>query len=165
MFQVIAGGRIAHHPGTPDYPTIARILGDAPTCVPLVDTKEMPSGLIVAWVGDNYIASERGGTNERDVIASVMMWNLGAPRQPYAGNIILTGLAENGWDGKYPVSLTSEGAFAISVVMTDAQALVGGIGDPHPDLPDAVRSQFVADGNLCREMDYESEEIWKDVRF
>lgn len=164
-YQVIAGGRLAHHLGTPDYPGISSFLGDIPTCVPLTETKEMPSGLIVAWVGGNYIAAEQAGEIDRDIPGSVMLWNLGAPRQPYAGPIILTGLAENAWDGKYPVSMTSEGLYAASIVLVDIIGVLAGDGSHHPDLPDAVQTQFKADAELCREMDYESMQIWKDARY
>lgn len=164
-YQVIAGGRVAHNLGDPTYPAIVDVLGDLPICVPLPDSAELPSGLIVAWVGDNYIQRENAGEIDRDVAASVMMWNLGAPKQPYAGVIVLTGITENPWDGKMPAPMTTEGLVAIQMIMIDVNAVITGEGDAHPSLPDGLRTQFTADAQQIREMDYESMQIWKDVRF
>lgn len=160
MFTIIPdqGAPLDLETSPPTYEKLVDILNDLPVHIGLPDTKDGPGGPIVAWVGDDYVAAESRGEVARNIKATVLMWALGAPRQPYAGNVAFTGVRENPYEGRLPVSLTNEAQILLTTLIFDIDRVLA--GDPHPQTPDELRIQFQSDAVIAAEMQYESLSIW-----
>lgn len=143
---------------TPTYERLVEDLDDLPAHIPLPDTRELRDGRIVAWVGDDFVARETRGEVTRNITATVLMWALGAPRQPYAGNIAFSGVRESIIEGRQPTNITSEGLILIQTLVFDIDRVLA--GDPNPDTPDNLRTQFQADAVTAAEMEYEQLSLW-----
>lgn len=164
MYQVIAGGRIGTILKRPTYPDITGYLDDRPVAIILPDTKDLPGGLVTAWVGADFVGREHSGEISREVNGSVLMWTLGANKQPYAGPIVLTAVHESAMNGVEPTPLPVETVFTLNVLMTDIKAVLDGEGEPDPQLPDVWRNNFRVYADQIRYMPYEGLAIWESDR-
>jgi hypothetical protein len=160
LFTIIPdqGAPLDLETNTPTYERLVDVLNDLPVHIGLPDTTEAPGGPIVAWVGDDYVAAEGRGEVARNIKATILMWALGAPRQPYAGNVAFTGIRENAFEGRLPVSLTNEAQILLTTLIFDIDRVLA--GDPNPETPDDLRIQFQSDAVIATEMQYESMSMW-----
>lgn len=142
----------------PTYERLVTHLNDLPIYIPLPDTRELTDGPIAAWVGDDFIARETRLEVQRNITATVLMWALGAPRQPYAGTIAFTRVRENMLEGRQPANLTGEGLTLIQALTYNIDRVLA--GDPHPETSDSLRTQFQADATTAAEMQYEQLSVW-----
>lgn len=145
-------------PTKPSYEKLVQYLEDLPIYIPLPDTKDLTGGPVAAWVGDDFMAREARNEVQRNIVGTVLMWALGAPRQPYAGTIIFTGVRENMLDGRVPADLSNEGLILTQTLAADIARVID--GDPNPDTPDALRTQFLTDVIQAHDMEYEAMSVW-----
>lgn len=163
MFKVIPDNQLHEpdelHTRHPTYPQLAHILDDLPIRIALPDTHDANFQRVVAWVGDDYIARETRHEIRRNIPATVLLWALGAPRQPYAGPVALTGIHETILNGYEPISLDNGGLTLIETLTYDIGAILNN-REPHLTCPETLRTQILTDAAMATEMQYESMAIW-----
>lgn len=165
MFIVIDSdtrGRPRFVVGDIDYQGLVNRLDDMPVSVDLPDTGQEDYGPLVAWVGDEYIRREIAGEVTRNVFGSVLLWGLGATRQPYGGSIVITGVHDSAITGRIPAPLSVDAVDIIERIFEDISAVLTGRA-PHPLLTDRLIDQFKSDAVRIEEMKYDSQSMWKDV--
>lgn len=152
------GNPLNEQPHTPTYEHLVDNLDDLPTHITLPDTNDQPTGPLAAWVGDDFIAREERGEVHRNIKATVLLWALGAPRQPYAGNVVITGVRMNMLEGRQPTNLNNDALTLIRTLLYDIDMVLA--GNPDPNTPDSLRTQFDADAKIAADMTYEQLTVW-----
>jgi hypothetical protein len=78
-------------------------------------------GSAVMWVNDDFVALGL----ERNILGTVLASVLGAPLQPYAGTVVITGLVTDPMEGYIATELQPDVAMVIEAALHDGSVVVG----------------------------------------
>lgn len=121
-------GHLIDHNGEPNYQRLTEAVDDKPVPVPLPDAAEALGTVgrdLIAWVGSDYVGHEIHGEIQRNIPGSILLWLLGAPRQPYGGTIAITGVTSSLLLGQQPIGLDPSAVTVIRALHTQIVTITG----------------------------------------